>query len=203
MRVGASGWVATIVVLAAAAAAAGLHLARPKLPPLQSGTWLASPGLLSEFELVDQRGRPAGPSAFEGRWSLLFLGFTSCPDVCPTTLALLSKVRAGLPPREDVQIVFLSADPERDTPRVLARYLRSFDARALGLTGTPAQVRKLAASLGLGFVRNPGPGGAYTVDHSTALVLLDPQARVAGYFRPPFDAGRLAADLGALPRSER
>ncbi len=94
--------------------------------------------------------------------------------------------------------MFLSVDPERDGPARIADYLAHFGPGLVGATGTRAQVEAFTAQLGLAQVRNPGPDGAYTVDHSAALVLVDPEARVAGYFRPPHEREALAADLSAL-----
>ena len=159
---------------------------------------------VANFNLVDQRHRPATREIFEGRWSVLYLGFAHCPDVCPTTLALLKTVDARMRARgERIQIVFLSADPERDTPQALARYLSAFDPGFIGLTGRKSEIDELCTSLGLGYVKNPGVNGEYSVDHSAALVLLDPQARPARYFRPPFDAERLVTALEKSVRSQR
>jgi protein SCO1/2 len=119
--------------------------------------------------------------------------------VCPTTLALLASLRSRLP-ADDLQFVFLSVDPDRDTPEVVARYLAHFGDRLVGLTGPPEEVDRLAGAMGLAHVRNPGSDGDYTVDHSTALVLIDPDARIAGYFTAPHDPDALAADLAPLAR---
>ena len=160
--------------------------------------------LVADFSLLDQRQKPATREIFEGRWSLLYMGFTHCPDVCPTTLALLESVGTSLrSDGEHLQIVFLSADPERDTPQAMSRYLGAFDPEFIGLTGRESEIDKLSKSLGLGYVKNPGANGEYTVDHSAALILIDPQARPAGYFQPPFDADRLVTDLRRSVRSER
>ena len=103
--------------------------------------------------------------------------------------------------RDDLQFLFVSVDPERDTPPAIARYLGHFDPALVGATGERAEIERLTAGLGLGQVRNPGTGDAYTVDHSTAFVLIDPDARLAGYFSAPHDRDALAADLIRLPRS--
>ncbi len=164
---------------------------------LDAGTVLPDPRPIGEFALLDQRGRPFGPAALENRWSLLFTGFTHCPDVCPTTLALLASLRSriGNPP---LQIVFVSVDPERDTPDAIASYLAHFDPAFVGVTGAGADIERFTKALGLAQVRNPGVGGEYTVDHSAALVLIDREVRVAGYFLPPHDERALAADLQRL-----
>ena len=142
-------------------------------------------------------GRPFGPAALENRWSLVFTGFTHCPDLCPTTLAFLASLRSQIPGRT-LQIVFVSVDPERDTPEAIASYLAHFDPGFVGVTGARADIERFTKALGVAQVRNPGVGGEYTVDHSAALVLIDPKVRVAGYFLPPHDERALAADLARL-----
>ena len=102
--------------------------------------------------------------------------------------------------RDDLQFVFVSVDPERDTPEVVAAYLAHFDPTLVGATGTRAEMERFTSGLGLAQVRNPGVGDEYTVDHSTALVLIDPKARIAGYFQAPHQRDALAADLAKLPR---
>jgi protein SCO1/2 len=189
-------------ILLAVAVGAGIALVeRAAEPPvLTAGTALPEPRELPAFELVDQAGRTFDVERLEGRWSLLFTGFTHCPDVCPTTVALMADLNRRVA-RQDVQFVFVSVDPERDTPEAVASYLAHFDPALLGATGARAEMERLTAGLGLGQVRNPGAGDEYTVDHSTAFVLIDPDARLAGYFSAPHDRDALAADLSRLPRS--
>jgi protein SCO1/2 len=190
-----------IAAWAAAAIALGVGVAlysRFNAPlVLHAGTALPEPRPLGEFSLVDQRGRPFGPAALEHRWSLVFTGFTHCPDLCPTTLAFLASLRSRVP-GDELQIVFVSVDPERDTPVTIASYLAHFDPDFVGITGSMAEIERFTKALGLAQVRNPGVGGEYTVDHSAALVLIDPKVRVAGYFQPPHDERTLAADLTRL-----
>ncbi len=199
---------AALIVSALGAALAGFLVAgylsdRSEDGP-RTGAILRPEPLVGEFALVDQERHPVTRKTFEGRWSLLFMGFTHCPDVCPTTLALLTAVDARLRAQgKTVQTVFLSADPERDTPQALATYLANFGSDLIGVTGEKAELDKLCDSLGLAYVKNPGVDGQYTVDHSAALVLIDPQARVAAYFQPPHDADRLVADLGTAITSKR
>ena len=94
----------------------------------------------------------------------------------------------------------MSVDPERDTPEVIRRYLAHFGAGLAGATGARPDVERFTAGLGLAQVVNPGAGGEYSVDHSTAFVLIDPRARLAGYFQAPHEPAALAADLAALPK---
>lgn len=190
-----------VAVLAAIAVGVGVALYERSHAPLalRAGTALPEPRALPAFAFVDQAGRPFGSAELEGRWSLVFTGFTHCPDLCPTTLAELADLRKQLP-AEALQIVFVSVDPERDTPERIADYLAHFGRGLRGATGTAAQVEAFTGQLGLAHVRNPGVAGDYAVDHSAALVLIDPEARVAGYFTPPHDARALAADLAGLVR---
>ena len=128
------------------------------------------------FQLVDQEGRPVDESLLEGKWSLVFFGFTYCPDFCPTTLAALeaTKQRLGDKPK-DLQIVFISVDPERDTPQALKDYLSSdgFPEGVNGLTGTPAQVRA-AADAYRAYYQKVGEGEGYTMNHSLTVYLMGP-----------------------------
>ena len=188
-----------IVLAVAVGAGVALYERSHDPPTLRAGTALPEPRKLPEFTFVDQSGVAFGPADFEGRWSLVFTGFTNCPDICPTSLALLAELRRRLA-RDDLQFVFVSVDPERDTPEVVAKYLEHFDPALIGATGPRAEVERFTAGLGLAQVRNPGAGGEYTVDHSTAFVLIDPQARLAGYFQAPHDRDAIAADLAGLER---
>jgi protein SCO1/2 len=184
------------------AAILGVTLAvlRGPSPPvaLLSGTAMPQRRPLGEFALLDQHARPLTRSIFERRWTVVFAGFTNCPDVCPTTLVTLAGLRARVQHRSELQVVFLSVDSERDTPAQLTRYLAHFDPAIIGATGAKQQLDRICADLGLAYLRNPGVAGEYTVDHSAALVLVDPQARIAAYFRPPFDVDALAADITAM-----
>lgn len=194
-------FVAAAALIAAVAAGIGAAalLSSPAVPALRAGTALDDPSPLGDFALVDQAGRAFGRRDFEGRWSLVFTGFTNCPDICPATLALLTEVRARVPD-QGLRIVFVSVDPARDTPARLLDYLAHFGQGIRGATGTQAQVEAFSRQLGLAHVRNPGAAGDYTVDHSAALVLIDPRARVAAYFPPPHDVARLATDLAGIVR---
>ncbi len=190
-----------IAILAAVAVGVGvaLHERAGTPPTLQAGTALPEPRPLAAFDLTDQRGQPFSRDNLRGRWTLLFTGFTNCPDVCPLTVASMAELRRRLA-RDDLQFLFVSVDPERDTPEVIRRYLAHFDPGILGATGARADIEGFTAGLGLAQVVNPGVGDDYTVDHSTAFVLIDPEVRLAGYFSAPHLPDALAADLAALPR---
>lgn len=187
------------MALSAIAATAGAWLANRRAQPapqplLQAGTWLPQRRALQAFALVDTNNRSFDAATLAAQPSLLFFGFTHCPDVCPTTLALLAQLRrqAGLP---QLRIIMISVDPQRDTPEVLRQYLAAFDASMVGVTGDVAAIDALARDIGVAVTRVALPGGGYTVDHSATIFLTDRQGRVAAVFTPPFKQEALLADL--------
>jgi protein SCO1/2 len=168
-------------------------------PVLASGTWLPDAKPMAEFHLIDSQGRPFTRTSLLGHPTLVYFGFTHCPDECPDTLAALARVKkqAQVP---GLQVLFVTVDPERDTPSVLAGYLRHFDPSFLGLTGDPTEIGRVAASLGIGINRINLPGGDYDFDHTMAVLLFDSGAREVGVFTPPFDVRKLAQSLrGVAP----
>jgi protein SCO1/2 len=188
------------LLLAAAAlcAALGGYWLAPQLdrasPRLASGTWLPQPKAVRDFRLTDTTGRAFTRAELAGGPTLVFFGFTHCPDVCPTTLMTLAQVRqrAAL---KGLKVLFVSIDPQRDSAPVLGSYVHAFDPAFLGLTGEPASILALAADFGVAVNRVALPGGDYTMDHSAVVFLLDARARIAAIFTPPFDAPALASDL--------
>lgn len=198
---------ARVVALCAAALAAlglglyaGMRLQGPRtLTPLASGILLGEPRAVAPFTLADQDGRAYTQAQLQGHWTLLFAGFTHCPDVCPTTLALMAQLRGRLPADTPLELLFLSVDPERDTPERLRTYTAHFGGAVRGVTGPREQLDALCANLGIAYLKVPGANDTqYTVDHSTALVLLDRSGRVAGYFQAPHKLDTLAADLAGI-----
>lgn len=132
---------------------------------------------VTAFSLVDQDGHPVTEATYRGRWLLVFFGFTRCPDVCPTSMLYAADLLKSLgPDREKLQIAFVTIDPERDTPAALKDYLANFDARIVGLSGTPAQVAAAAKAFSVYYAKRPLEGqNDYAMDHSTAFYLVDPQ----------------------------
>ncbi len=183
--------------LALGAALAGFWIARwleTPAPQLTSGTWLAQPRALQDFTLTDHDGRPFTLRELRGRPTLVFFGFTNCPDVCPTTLARLAQTsKAAAVPR--LRVLFVSVDPERDKPTALRQYVHAFDPGFAGATGTPAAIDLLTREFGVAVSRVDLGGGQYTMDHSAAVFLLDDGARIVAIFTPPFNAAQMAADL--------
>jgi protein SCO1/2 len=134
------------------------------------------------FTLVNQDGKPVDQRVLAGKWSVVFFGYTFCPDYCPTTLTTLGKAMDVLGPKaKDVQVVFVSIDPGRDTPAAMKSYISSrvFPKNILGLTGTPEQVAKVAKGYAV-FYQKEGTGSNYSMDHSTALYLMDPCGKFHG-----------------------
>ncbi len=139
----------------------------------------AGPG--GNFELVDQTGKLTRQEVLRGKWTVVFFGFTYCPDVCPTTLAALGQAQALLGPRaRKFQVIFISLDPERDTPAQLTTYLSNdaFPKGTVGLTGRPDQVAAVAKAYGV-YYEKSGTGSDYLINHSTASYIMDPKGRFA------------------------
>jgi protein SCO1/2 len=149
--------------------------------------------------LVDADGAVFAPERLQGHWSVIFFGFTACPDVCPTTLQALGAVArdpASGVPAGTTQIVFVSVDPERDTPERMKSYLEHFGGRILGLTGSRDAVDRFSKEISAGY-RAQGAG----IDHSTSLFVLDPKSRLVGILLRPADPARIVADLESLRTS--
>ena len=175
----------SIVLFAAACAAIAVALGAVTLVVVNRPAGGLQPGEVvstgqaqvgGPFQLVDQEGRPVDESLLQRKWSLVFFGFTYCPDFCPTTLAALEATKQRLGDKaKDLQIVFISVDPERDTPQALKDYLSSdgFPEGVIGLTGTPEQVRA-AADAYRAYYQKVGEGEGYTMNHSLTVYLMGP-----------------------------
>jgi protein SCO1/2 len=151
------------------------------------------------FELTDQNGKPFSSSALVGRPYAIFFGFTHCPDICPTTLIELSNHLAALGPDADrLRIVFVSVDPERDTPDLLQNYLASFDARILGLTGSEARIAEAAKGWDAFYNKIPESDGSITIVHSAHVYLMDADNRLAGTLNFQESEAQQLAKLQAL-----
>jgi protein SCO1/2 len=188
---------------AACAAFAGFWVARQvDRAPLQlaSGTWFPSARPIGALALTAHTGAPFTARELRGHPTLVFFGFTHCPDVCPTTLARLAEIKKSAA-LSDLRVLFVSVDPQRDTPAVLAPYVHAFDPDFIGATGDAREIARLAQKFGVAVARIDLPGGDYTMDHSAAVFLLDRQAQIVAVFTPPFEAAPFAADLRrAAPR---
>jgi protein SCO1/2 len=209
----------TLLVIAAAfAAGLGLFAAQ---------RWMRPPSLdLRVVQLIDparklpdahlrySNGPAAGLEEVAGHWTVVFLGFTHCPDVCPTTLAELAKAQRqweALPAASRPKVLFVSVDPERETPASVGEYAHFFHRDTMAASGSLADLSAFANALGLVFMKVPTVGKDYTIDHSATLVVLDPRGQEAGLIRPKaagpdasgaeFSWADIASDLALLSKA--
>lgn len=178
-------------------------------PPMQTATMFAKPRPLPAFSLRQSDGTQLTSGELNGHWTVVFLGFTYCPDVCPTTLAELAQAQKqwqALPDATRPRVLFVSVDPERDAPLRIGEYAHGFSPDTLAATADVPALEEFARALGFVFMKAPGEHYAdnpqdYSMDHSANLALIDPQGRMAGMIRPPFQPKAIAADLAALTRT--
>jgi protein SCO1 len=184
---------------AAAGGIAAALMATHKPPVLATGTLLVPSRAVADFSLLDHQGRSFGSANLRGHWSLMFFGYTNCPDFCPTTLATLAAVEKRMraegsasPP----QVIFVSVDAKRDTPAQLAKYVPYFDAEFIGLTAAdqPA-IEALAKQWGVVVSIRPATDGNYAVDHSAEIFVIDPKGDLAAILTGPFSADTLRSDI--------
>jgi protein SCO1/2 len=185
--------------MAAAGAAAALFWRHQQtLPELITGTRLVPTRPLADFSLIDQQGRKFGSANLRGHWTIMFFGYTNCPDFCPATLSTLAALQKQLRQEKDAvlpQVLFVSVDAKRDTPAQLAKYVPYFDPSFIGLTAADQpSIEEIAKKLGVAVVITPSQDGNYSVDHSGALFVLDPQGRLAALLTGPFTVQALAGD---------
>jgi protein SCO1 len=148
------------------------------------------------FQLIDQNGQPFSDQELKGKTFLVFFGFTHCPDVCPTTLFEISEIMRNLGPEADrTAALFISVDPERDTPEAMKDYLASFDPHVRGLTGDQAALTAVARAYRVYFKKVPLDGGDYTMDHTAIVYLMDKDGKFVSPFNMKRTAEVAAADL--------
>ncbi len=193
-------WLLVAVALVGAAFLvyrSGILSGRPASSGVTASTGSAVVG--GPFQLVDQDGKPVTEAMLKGKWTAVFFGFTYCPDVCPTTLAALGQTQDLLGPNADkMRVVFISVDPARDTPAQVKTYISTpgFPRGTIGLTGTQAQTDAAARAYRV-FHEKQGEGEGYTVNHSTAIYLMDPSGRfnrVLAYGLTPEEMARQIND---------
>ena len=192
-----------IAIVLGSALASGIFVAsqwhRP--PELQTAFVIPEPQALPAFSLLDQHGQAVTADVFRGQWDLVFFGFTHCPDICPLTLQLLASVKKEL---QDAgmktlpRIVLVSVDPERDTPDLMRQYVDYFGAGNLAITGDLDGIRALTAALGVYFAKAPTDDGNYSVDHSAAVLVVNPDAEFAALFSAPHTVENFVHDLPLL-----
>jgi protein SCO1/2 len=198
-----------LIVVAAVAVSAGLwfgqrQLGGPAAAPditLEAGLLYPAARDIPPFVLDRASGGSFTERDWQGHWTLGFFGFTHCPDICPTTLAVLKQVDDAIsaaPLAQPLQLLFVSVDPARDDATTLKRYSAFFSPRIIAATAPEERLQPFTRGLGIVYMQSPLEGGGYTVDHSAQIVVIDPQGRLVAMFRPPLDAARITADLRRL-----
>jgi len=199
MKLDRSALYVGLMVLAAALAGymVSLKLARTAAPVLQSGTALPATRPVVPFALTDHRGEPFTNAQLLGHPTLVFYGFTRCPDVCPTTLAMTAQLQrdGGL---DGLETLFITVDPRRDDQRTLQQYVNAFGEGLTGLRGEDAALEPLLQSMGAARSVQPGVGEDYAVDHSATLYYINDRGALSAVFTPPFNLAGLRADLATL-----
>jgi protein SCO1/2 len=175
-----------------------LTLALRETPRGAAGTALAS-AIGGQFQLIDQNGKPFSDANLKGKWHLIFFGYTHCPDACPTALNEMSLAldRLGIK-RDEVGVVFITVDPERDTPDVLKSYVQSFDAPIVALTGSPEAVAQAAKAYRVFYAKHPRADGDYDMDHSAVIYVMNPEGRFTATFTPDSSADAIVQRLQKL-----
>ena len=177
---------------------------RPVARPRTDALLLHEPKSLPDFSLTDTGGAAFTRSQLMGHWSLLYFGYTHCPDACPTTLAALDRMMRlldKLPAARRPHVYFISVDPKRDDPKLLRQYAAYFNPGFTGLTGPLPNLKVVTDPLGAEFsYGKPDKKGDYAVVHSTMVVLVDPEAQETALFMPPLDPKRMAADYANIIR---
>lgn len=160
------------------------------------------PRQFSDIALTDHNGKEFTRAQLQGKWSLIFFGFTHCPDICPMTLLDLNRLLPDLPEdiRKNTQVILVSLDPARDTPEVLKEYVAAFNPDFVGVTGEFLTIRRFANEVNVAFAKVT-QGDDYTVDHSGNLVLINPRGDYHGFFKPPFDTEKLQITYPSIYRS--
>ena len=181
--------VSGLVVLAAVIGVLAAMYQGQEPEPTVPGLLWPGPKTLGAFSVIDHDNNPFTLADLRGKWSLLFFGFTHCPDICPVTLAVMDKTHSRLAQARDVQFVFVTVDPERDTPERMEQYLTSFNPEFVGLGGSAEQIAGLTGQVGLPYFRDKTQDEEnYLVDHGASLFMIDPLGRLVGIFSAPHDA---------------
>lgn len=179
---------------------------QPNVIELKAATWLGEEQAktLPDFKLTNHHGEPFTPQTIQGKWHLMFFGYTHCPDICPDTMQLFSGMMKGFDRQtlENLQVTFVSVDPDRDTLENMKQYATYFHPDILSVTGTMDQINVLTGATGiLHYKAEAGDSENYEVAHSGTLILTNPQGRFIGLFSPPLDPRLIADDLEVLVNS--
>ncbi|QYR52059.1 SCO family protein [Lysobacter soyae] len=204
-------WILVVAFGLAGLVSGWLYFERPAAAPpkLTAVQLMDAPRALPAFELQRAGGQRFTPADLKGHWTLIFLGFTHCPDICPTTLATMKPVQAHwnqtYAADQRPRLVFVSVDPNRDTPEVAQRYASAFSADTLAATTDEAHLLEFTQSLSMVFMRNAPEDASkpdqYSVDHSAAMAVINPRGELAGFLKAPFDAAAIQRDFDVLAKA--
>lgn len=199
-----------VAALAGALLAFGIGSWRDSSRPdvvLAHGTFLNEPRPVPPFALIDAASRPFGNADLRSGWTLMFFGFTHCPDICPATLGTLAAARrllADLPRGDQPRIALVSVDPARDPPAALQAYVSFFDPQLLGLTGSPEAVDAFTRQMGVAVLRGkPDASGSYEVSHTSSVFVIDPRGRLVAILGAPHTPAGIAADFRSIVAAAR
>lgn len=194
-------WITVIAIVAFMFVIVAGFVHRISLPRILTSTemqangfyLLENPRNFGEISLTSHLGQPFTRADLEGQWSLIFFGFTYCPDICPTTMASLNQFMATLEGTEvaDTQVIMVSVDPARDTVEQLAGYVPYFNPDFIGVTGEFLDIHRFATALNTPFRKIPGQGENYLVDHSANVILINPRGDYHGFFKAPLDLAKM------------
>ncbi len=189
----------------------GLLVHRVLTPPAMTQQQLNDKGLFvydvprrfSDFTLTDHNNQPLTKAILKNHWTLMFFGYTSCPDVCPTTLASIRQFQMLLKEADEkaagkLQVVFVSVDPMRDTPEKLASYVHYFDEHYIGATSDYTNIFNLAHQLNIAFAYLPSKDGTYDVSHSGEIALINPEGDFHGFFKSPPDPEKMLVTFRSM-----
>ncbi|MDH5353313.1 MAG: SCO family protein [Gammaproteobacteria bacterium] len=191
-----------ITILSLGVGFASAWIARGLQPiKLEAGLWLGDNArALPDFKLIDHNGEDFDRDNLQGKWHLLFFGYTHCPDVCPASLQTMADMLKSISDSDvsnAIRVVFVSVDPDRDTPEVLKNYVQYFNPGFIGITGTEQNLNQLAKTIGISYFldRENPEQVSYLVSHSSSIILINPSVEYAGLFRAPLSTLAMAEDL--------
>jgi protein SCO1 len=190
----------TAMALAALVALPLAGCDKPAARPSFDNTDVTGLSYARDFALADFDGKPRTPADYKGKVVVVFFGYTQCPDVCPTTMAEMASVMKELGPQADqVQVLFITLDPERDTPALLKGYVPQFDKRFVGLAGTPEQTAQVAKEFKVFYTKVPGSApGQYSIDHTAGSYVFDRSGKLRLFVRHGQGAAPLVHDIRQL-----
>ncbi len=193
-----------VALLAIVAFIVGIYIARPNdSAPTISGLLWPDPPQITAFSLTDMNSKRLTERSLAGKWTLVFFGFTHCPDICPTTLktlqAVADKLRADSTFESTGQVLFVSVDPVRDTPAALRDYVQYFDPSFQAATGTADELKTLTRQLGIIYTKvSTADPNVYSMDHTASILLIGPALQMLGLFSPPYTAADLVNRIQAI-----